>query len=195
MPFGITGDGPARVVRARRSVRARTAPQRPERADSDCRQLGGVPQQQPGLPGPRSPDNIEPMAEPVSHSERMREIINTPGAPTSRLYSQGIKAAGLVYVSGLVGIDVATGQVAGPSIQEQTRQAISNCEAVLRAAGATLADVIEVGVLLHDPDDFAGMNEEWAAWFSTDPPTRSVARLGAVLPGILISVRMVAALP
>jgi len=101
-------------------------------------------------------------------------------------------AGGHIYVSGLVGIDVTTGQVAGPTIQLQTRQALANCEAVLHAAGASLADVVEVGILLADPDDFAGMNEEWAAWFPTDPPARHAAKLGAVIPGILVSIRMTA---
>ncbi|MBA2446374.1 MAG: RidA family protein [Nocardioidaceae bacterium] len=122
----------------------------------------------------------------------MREVISTPDAPRSPLYSQGIKVGDHVFISGLVGIDVSTGQVAGPSIQQQTRQALTNCEAVLHTASATLSDVVEVGVLLHDYDDFAGMNEEWTAWFPVDPPTRSVAKLGAVIPGILISIRMTA---
>jgi len=122
----------------------------------------------------------------------VREVITTPDAPASALFSQGIKAGGHVYVSGLVGIDVATGALAGPSIQEQTRQALANCEAVLRAAGVTLANVVEVGVLLARPDDFAGMNEEYAAWFSDRPPTRYVAKLGVELPGVLVSIRMTA---
>jgi len=63
---------------------------------------------------------------------------------------------------------------------------------VLHTASATLSDVVEVGVLLHDYDDFAGMNEEWTAWFPVDPPTRSVAKLGAVIPGILIPIRITA---
>lgn len=109
------------------------------------------------------------------------------------MYSQGIKANGFVHVSGLVGIDVRSGLVAGPTIQEQTRQSLANCEAVLTAAGAAMADVVEVGVLLADPSDFAGMNEEWARWFPVDPPTRYVAKLGAVIPGVLVSIRMSAA--
>ncbi|SFS02414.1 2-iminobutanoate/2-iminopropanoate deaminase [Microbacterium sp. cf046] len=120
----------------------------------------------------------------------MREVISTPDAPSSPLYSQGIKANGHIHVSGLVGIDVRTGALAGPSIQEQTRQSLANCEAVLSAAGAGMADVVEVGILLADPSDFAGMNEEWARWFPTDPPTRYVAKLGAVIPGVLVSIRM-----
>jgi len=124
--------------------------------------------------------------------EDMRQVISTPAAPSSPLYSQGVKAGGHVSVSGLVGIDVTTGQVAGPTIQQQTRQALANCEAVLKAAGASLADVVEVGILLSDPDDFAGMNEEWTKWFPADPPARYAAKLGAIIPGILISIRMTA---
>ena len=94
----------------------------------------------------------------------------------------------------MAGIDVGTGQPAGPTIQEQTRQSLTNCEAVLKAAGASLSDVVEVGILLADPSDFAGMNEEWVAWFPADPPTRYAAKLGAVIPGVLISIRMTAVL-
>ena len=108
------------------------------------------------------------------------------------MYSQGVKAGEHVYVSGLVGIDVSTGNLAGSTIQEQTRQALTNCQAVLQAAGATLDDVVEVGVLLTNPTDFAGMNDEYATWFPTEPPTRYVAKLGVDLPGVLVSIRMTA---
>ena len=122
----------------------------------------------------------------------MREVIKTPNAPSSPLYSQAVKAGRHVYVSGLVGIDVSTGNLVGPTIQEQTRQALTNCEAVLHAAGATLEDVVEVGVLLTNTTDFAGMNEEYATWFEAEPPTRYVAKLGVELPGLLVSIRMTA---
>jgi 2-iminobutanoate/2-iminopropanoate deaminase len=62
----------------------------------------------------------------------------------------------------------------------------------LQAAGATLHDVVEVGVLLADPADFSGMNEEYATRFPTDPPTRYVAKLGVEIPGVLVSIRMTA---
>jgi reactive intermediate/imine deaminase len=122
----------------------------------------------------------------------MREIINTPNAPGSRLFSQAIKAGPHIYVSGLVGVDVGTGKLAGPTIQEQTRQALANCQAILREAGATLTDVVEVGVLLTDPADFDGMNEEYTRWFPVDPPARYAAKLGAEIPGLLVSIRMTA---
>jgi 2-iminobutanoate/2-iminopropanoate deaminase len=122
----------------------------------------------------------------------MRKVIGTPSAPSSPLYSQAVRAGQHVYVSGLVGIDASTGNLAGSTIQEQTRQALSNCQAVLQAAGATLAEVVEVGVLLTNPTDFAGMNQEYATWFPAEPPTRYVAKLGVEIPDLLVSIRMTA---
>ena len=122
----------------------------------------------------------------------MRDVISTRDAPASPLYSQAVKAGDFVHVSGLVGIDVTTGSLAGATIKEQTRQALRNCESVLRAAGATLEDVVEVGVLLANPADFEGMNEEYATWFAAAPPTRYVAKLGVELAGVLVSIRMTA---
>lgn len=122
----------------------------------------------------------------------MRNVVATPDAPSSPLFSQAVKAGDHVYVSGTVGVDVTTGSMAGPTIEEQTRQALTNCEAVLRAAGASLDDVVEVGVLLTSPGDFAGMNDEYARWFPDAPPARYVAKLGVELPGVLVSIRMTA---
>jgi reactive intermediate/imine deaminase len=121
-----------------------------------------------------------------------RQIIITANAPSSPLYSQGVKAGPYLLLSGIVGVDPKTASHAGSSIQDQTRQALSNCEAILQAGGASLDDVIEVGVLLTNPADFAGLNEEYARWFPSDPPTRYVAKLGVDLPGLLVSIRMTA---
>lgn len=121
-----------------------------------------------------------------------REIIRTDNAPSSPLYSQGVRSGSAIYVSGMVGIDPSTGQPAGPSIQEQTLQALRNCEAILHAGGSTIADVTLVTVLLAEPDDFAGLNEAYADFFEDAPPARAVARLGPVLPGILVSIMMTA---
>ena len=124
-----------------------------------------------------------------------RQVIRTPDAPGSALYSQAIRAGSTLYVSGTAGIDPKTGQMAGATIQEQTRQALANCAAILRAAGAALENVAEVQVLLARPDDFAGLNEEYAKFFPSDPPARSVAKLGVELPNVLVSIRMTAVLP
>ena len=123
-----------------------------------------------------------------------RQTIRTPAAPQSPLFSQAIKVGSTVYVSGTTGIDPATNQLAGLTIQEQTRQALRNCENILRAAGARLADVVEVQVLLARPNDFAGLNEEYAKFFPTDPPARAVAKFGVELPSVLVSIKMTAVL-
>ena len=123
-----------------------------------------------------------------------RQIIRTPQAPSSALFSQAIRAGSTVYVSGTAGIDPATGQLAGSTIQEQTRQALVNCENILRATGAKLEDVVEVLVLLARPDDFPGLNEAYAKFFPTDPPTRAVAKLGVEIPNLLVSIKMTAVL-
>jgi 2-iminobutanoate/2-iminopropanoate deaminase len=121
-----------------------------------------------------------------------RQIIRIADAPANPLYSQAVKAGGFVFVTGVPGIDPTTGKVAGPTIQDQTRQALVTCENILRAAGAKLSDVVEVQVLLARPQDFAGLNEAYAKFFPTDPPVRSVARLGPDLGQILVSIKMTA---
>lgn len=121
-----------------------------------------------------------------------RQIIRTSDAPGSALFSQAVKADSTVYLSGIVGIDPKTNQLGGSTIQAQTRQALINCENILRAAGAKLENVVEVHVLLAKPADFAGLNEEYAKFFPTDPPARAVAKLGVELPNVLVSIKMTA---
>lgn len=121
-----------------------------------------------------------------------RQVLSTPAAPSSPLYAQGVKVGVHVYVSGMVGVDGSTGLPAGATIQEQTRQAMANCLAVLSAGSAVVDDVVEVGVLLASPTDFAGFNEAYALCFPADAPARYVAKLGVDLPGILVSIRMTA---
>jgi 2-iminobutanoate/2-iminopropanoate deaminase len=119
-----------------------------------------------------------------------KQIVTTPDAPSSPLYSQGVKVGPSLTVSGLTGVDVVTGEMAGRTIQEQTRQALRNCLTVVEAAGGTLDDVVDVTVLLTDAADFAGMNEEYAQVFVTDPPTRVTTKLGVELPNVLVSISM-----
>ena len=121
-----------------------------------------------------------------------RQIITAANAPSSPLFSQGVKAGPHVYLSGIAGIDPTSGSLVGETIQDQTQQALKNCEAILDAGGASLDDVVEVCVLLANPEDFAGLNEEYARWFPSDPPTRSTTKLGVEMPGLLVSIRMTA---
>ena len=122
----------------------------------------------------------------------MKQIITTSDAPSSPLYSQGIKAGSALYVSGMTGVDPATGQQAGTTIQEQTSQALRNCLAIVAAGGGSVDDVVQVTVLLTRPEDFAGMNEAYAAAFPSEPPTRAVTKLGVELPNVLVSIMMTA---
>jgi 2-iminobutanoate/2-iminopropanoate deaminase len=121
-----------------------------------------------------------------------RAIIRTGDAPSSPAYSQAVRGAGLIFVSGQGPFDPATGQVTGMSVQEQTRQCLTNIRAILNAAGSSLDKVLSATVILAEEDDFAGMNEEWARWFPVDPPARQGARLPIRTGGMKISVAVIA---
>ena len=77
-----------------------------------------------------------------------KQIVTTPDAPTSPLYSQGVRVGAFLFVSGMIGSDVATGQLAGMTIQGQTKQAVRNCLAIVEAGGGVLADIVQVTVTL-----------------------------------------------
>lgn len=122
-----------------------------------------------------------------------REIIATPKAPNPPpTYSQAVKSGGFVFVSGTGPYDVATGAVAGSTIQEQCRQCLTNISAILEAAGTSLTRVVSATVILLDEADFAGMNEEWVKWFPSDPPARQAAKLPVRIPGMKVSIAVIA---
>ncbi|MCX4163824.1 MULTISPECIES: RidA family protein [Paraburkholderia] len=122
-----------------------------------------------------------------------RQIVFTPkAAKPPPTYSQAVKAAGLIFVSGTAPVDPATGAIKGATIQEQTRQCMVNIEAILEEAGSSLGKIVSVTVVLADEDDFAGMNEEWLKWFPADPPARQGAKLPARIPGLKVSIAAIA---
>jgi 2-iminobutanoate/2-iminopropanoate deaminase len=122
-----------------------------------------------------------------------RQIVFTPrAAKPPPAYSQAVKAAGLVFVSGTAPTDPATGAYAGSTIQEQTRQCLTNICAILEEAGSSMDKIVSVTVVLADEDDFAGMNEEWLLWFPSDPPARQGAKLPARIPGLKVSIAAIA---
>jgi 2-iminobutanoate/2-iminopropanoate deaminase len=123
-----------------------------------------------------------------------REIVFTDkAARPPAVYSQAVKAAGLVFVSGTPPRDAATGQIVGDTIQEQTRQCLRNIEAILQAAGSSMAKIVNVTFVLAEDDDFSGMNEEYLRWFPSDPPARSGAKFPTRVPGQKISIAAIAA--
>jgi 2-iminobutanoate/2-iminopropanoate deaminase len=121
-----------------------------------------------------------------------RRVVKTDAAPKSRFYSQAVIANGLVFVSGQGPFDPVTGKVVGETIQEQTRQCLTNLKAILEAGGSSLDRTVSATFILRDPEDFEGMNEEWARWFPTDPPARQGAKLPLAMQGLRISIAIVA---
>ncbi len=122
-----------------------------------------------------------------------RQIVFTDkAAKPPAMYSQAVKAAGLVFVSGTAPVDPATGAFKGTTVQEQTRQCLANIAAILEAAGSSMDKIVSVTIVLADEDDFAGMNEEYLKWFPSDPPARQGAKLPARIPGLKVSIAAIA---
>lgn len=106
-----------------------------------------------------------------------REPVKTSNAPAALgPYSQAIKAGGVVYTSGQIAIDPATGEFIGGDIAEQTDRVLKNVAAVLEAAGSSLDRVVKTLVFLADMDDFAAMNEVYGRFFPEAPPARSTVQ-------------------
>jgi 2-iminobutanoate/2-iminopropanoate deaminase len=122
-----------------------------------------------------------------------RQIISTSNAAKPpATYSQAVKAAGLVFVSGTAPHDPGTGAIKGTTIQEQTRQCLTNISAILEAAGSSMDKIVSVTIVLADEDDFQGLNEEWLRWFPSNPPARQGAKLPARIPGLKVSIAAIA---
>ena len=122
-----------------------------------------------------------------------RQIVSTSNAAKPpATYSQAVKAAGLVFVSGTAPADPTTGNLVEGTIQEQTRQCLTNIAAILQEAGSSLDQVVSATVILADENDFGGMNEEWVRWFPADPPARQGAKLPVRVPGLKISIAVIA---
>jgi len=133
------------------------------------------------------------LAWPTWEEFMAREIIRTPNAPSPPpTYSQAVRAAGLVFVSGTGPHDPVTGKIVGETIQEQTRQCLRNVSAVLEAAGSSIERVVSATVIILEETDFAGMNEEWIRWFPADPPARQGAKLPVRIPGMKVSIAAIA---
>jgi len=107
----------------------------------------------------------------------VKEIIATENAPGAiGPYSQAVKAGNMVFCSGQIPIDVATGEFVSDDVAEQTRQVLTNLSAVLEAAGTSLNNVVKTTVFLADMNDFAAMNEVYAEFFSENKPARATVQ-------------------
>ena len=125
----------------------------------------------------------------------MRQAVSTDQAPKAiGPYSQGIRAANLLFVSGQVPIDPATGNLIEGDIAAQTRRVFENISAILKAAGASLDNVTRTTVFLADMGDFAAMNEVYAGYFKTPAPARSTVQAARLPKDARIEIDVIAVL-
>lgn len=123
-----------------------------------------------------------------------KQIPNTPSAPSALgPYSVAAEAAGLVFVSGQVAIDPATGEPAPVEVGAQTRRVLDNIGLILGDLGLDHGDVVKTTVFLADITHFPQMNEVYAQYFPQDPPARSTVQVGALPGGFLVEIEAVAA--
>ena len=123
----------------------------------------------------------------------MNQIIHTDNAPAAiGPYSQAVKTGNLLFVSGQIPIDPATGAFAGEDITSQTRQSLKNVQAILEAAGYSLADVVKATVLLADIADFAAMNAVYAEFFTANCPARAAFAVKDLPKGALVEIEVIA---
>ena len=122
-----------------------------------------------------------------------RQAISTTSAPAAiGPYSQGIALDDLVFCSGQVGLDPASGVLVEGGVEAQAERALQNLGAVLDAAGCTFADVVKTTVFLADIDDFAAVNAVYARFMPDPPPARSTFAVGALPKGARIEIEAIA---
>ncbi len=124
----------------------------------------------------------------------MRSVIRTDKAPAAiGPYSQGIVVGGtLLYTAGQLPMDPKTGQIVGEDTAAQTRQALTNLQAILEAAGSSLNQVVKTTVFLQSMNDFAAMNEVYAQFFAENPPARSAVEVAKLPKGARVEIEAVA---
>ena len=123
----------------------------------------------------------------------MKNVISTSKAPAAiGPYSQAIQVGNLVYTSGQLPIDPATGQFPEGGIKEQTRQSLTNVKAILEGAGLSMASVVKTTVFMADMDDFAEMNSVYAEFFSEPYPARSAVAVKTLPKNALVEIEVVA---
>lgn len=123
----------------------------------------------------------------------MNTPIHTANAPAAiGPYSQAVQAGSLVFVSGQLPIDPATGAFAGEDIAAQTKQSLTNIRNILEAAGYSLKDVVKTTVLLADIADFAAMNAVYAEFFCDNKPARAAFAVKDLPRGALVEIEAVA---
>ena len=124
----------------------------------------------------------------------MNTPIHTPNAPAAiGPYSQAVQTGNMLFISGQIPIDPATGEFAGTDITTQTHQSLTNIKNILAAAGYSLKDVVKTTVLLADIADFAAMNAVYAEYFTENKPARAAFAVKDLPRGALVEIEAIAA--
>ena len=125
----------------------------------------------------------------------MRQAISTPNAPAAiGPYSQAIKSGSLLFLSGQIPLDPATGALVAGGIEEQTRQVFTNIAAILQAAGLSFDAVVSATVYVKDMNDFAKVNEIYATYFSSPAPARATVEVARLPRDSRVEIQVVASL-
>jgi 2-iminobutanoate/2-iminopropanoate deaminase len=123
-----------------------------------------------------------------------KNVLSTPSAPSALgPYSVAVEAAGLVFISGQVAIDPATGERAPDDVVAQTKQIMTNIEAILGDVGLGFGDVVKTTIFLADMADFPKVNEIYGAAFTDQPPARSTVEVSALPGGFVVEIETIAA--
>lgn len=122
----------------------------------------------------------------------MRKIVHSDNAPAAvGPYSQGIRAGNLLFISGQLGLDMKTGEIAYGDVEAQTRQVLTNLETIAKAGGSSLANALKVSVYLTDMEDFATMNAIYATFFPENPPARVCVEVSALPKGVQVEMDVI----
>lgn len=123
----------------------------------------------------------------------MKQIISTSNAPAAiGAYSQGVVVNGILYASGQLGINPATGALAGEDFRSQAEQSLKNCRAIVEAAGSSMNKLVKVSVFMADMGDFAALNELYAQYIPSPFPARSAVAVKTLPKNALIEIEVIA---
>ena len=129
----------------------------------------------------------------MSHHRHAVTALDAPAAVGP--YSHAVRAGGLLFCSGQIPLDPASGELVGDTAADQARQCLTNLEAVCAGAGAQLADAVRITVWLVDMGDFAAVNEVYAGFFSDEPPARVAIAVAGLPKNALVEIDAIVALP
>jgi 2-iminobutanoate/2-iminopropanoate deaminase len=130
---------------------------------------------------------------PDTHQHMNKQIVHTSGAPSPiGPYSQGVAAGNMLFISGQVAKDPATGNLMMTDIQSETRQVMENIKAILAAGGFSFSQVVKTTIFLTDMKNFSAMNDVYGSYFTGEFPARETVQVSALPLGVNVEISMIA---